>query len=977
VSRLITFPPFQVDAANERLWRDADPIPLRPKSFALLRYLAERPGQLVTKDELLDAVWPETHVTDVVLKVCINELRQVLGDTAKAPRFIATVYRRGYRFVAQAAEPDAEASTTPPTILVGRDAEIARLEQSLEQATRGQRQVVFVSGEAGVGKTTLIAAFLERAATRAGARRPWIARGQCVAQYGAAEPFLPFLEGLGRLCRSGDGAPLVARLRELAPEWLLQLPGVVGASERQALQRRVQMSGADRMLRVMADALEALGAERPLLVVLEDLHWSDHATLDLLAHVAGRTDPARLLVLGSYRPADAIVHEHPIRALRRELQVHRRASELSLGLLTPDMATTFLEARFPGATLPAGLAAWLYRRTDGNPLFMASVVDELAAQGLVADVAGRRTPQPGFERVGVPENLRMLIEHQVERLSAAERNVLDAASAVGTEFSAGSVAAALEADTAEVEACCAGLAERSHMLRPLGRQEWPDGTVSSRYGFAHAVHREELYGRLPASRRAQLHRRVAERLVRAYGEDAIEVAAELALRFEESGDRRRAVVALRRVAEHAVTAGAHRDALASLSHAFALLAAVPEGRERDEQELALHHVRGAALMRASGFAHPDVRDAYEHAHALSIRLGDEATALVALAGRWSFHFFRRETRPMLDIAEQLTVLADRTPLPLLVLVARTLMGITRTVLGELESARACLEEALATGEQVRPLVLIDLRAAALSAQSIVLLLLGYPDQARRHLDEALERARSTGGLFELAIAHAYACEVSYYLGDAAGVQRFAEDGERLAVSHGFRVLVTIFRVARSWALAVRGGEAGLLAEMETQLAEYKALGSEAARPFLLGVLADALSRAGRYDEALARLREGEVLAEQTGDRRDVAELSRLLGERALAAEARRRRRAGPPDDAVREAERYFRRAVEVARGQQARWVELRALTSLARLPLSSGDRLVNGDALAHALGCVSEGADTPTVLSAHAALARLGRQSHS
>src|SRR5262245_23165530 len=250
MGRVISFPPFQVDAANERLSRDGAALPLRPQSFALLCYLAERPGQLVTKDELLDALWPGTHVTDVVLKVCVNELRQVLGDTAKAPRFIATVHRRGYRFIPEppCARDEETALDSPVAILVGRDDALAHLDRCLGDALRGRRQVVLVSGEAGIGKTTLVDAFLRRSRAGTAAERPWLSRGQCVAQFGVGEPFGPVLEGLGRLCRGPEGAPLVARLRELAPEWLLQLPGVLAPAERRDLHRRAPPPAPDRML---------------------------------------------------------------------------------------------------------------------------------------------------------------------------------------------------------------------------------------------------------------------------------------------------------------------------------------------------------------------------------------------------------------------------------------------------------------------------------------------------------------------------------------------------------------------------------------------------------------------------------------------------------------------------------------------------------------------------------------------------------
>jgi predicted ATPase len=215
--------------------------------------------------------------------------------------------------------------------LVGRAEEIARLEGWLEQAHRGVRQVVFVTGEPGIGKTTLVNAFL--AGVTSGVP-VWLARGQCIAHYGAGEAYLPVLDALGRLCREPGSTPLLTGLGQHAPTWLMQMPALLGVAELDALRRQVTDASRERMLRELAEAVEALTVERPLILVLEDLHWSDYATLDLLSWLAQRQEPARLLVLGTYRSVDVIVRGHPLQAVKQELMRHRQCAELSLELLT-------------------------------------------------------------------------------------------------------------------------------------------------------------------------------------------------------------------------------------------------------------------------------------------------------------------------------------------------------------------------------------------------------------------------------------------------------------------------------------------------------------------------------------------------------------------------------------------------------------------------------------------------------------------
>jgi DNA-binding winged helix-turn-helix (wHTH) protein len=292
----LVFPPFYLDLDNEQLWRGKRTIPLKPKTFAVLRYVVEHAGRLVTKDELLDALWPDVHVGEAVLKVCIREIRTALRDNAKAPRYIETVHRRGYRFIAPLTSaqpvsssrfqvPSSKPVPTPYTLhptppLVGRDAELRQLHNWLEQALNGERQLAFITGEAGIGKTTLVEAFLAQIAAR---EDLWIARGQCLEQYGAGEAYLPVLEALGQLCRGPGREGVLAVLNRYAPSWLVQMPALLSEAELKAVRRKAEGATKERMLREMAEAIEALTAERTLVLRFDDLQWSDHSTFDLIS----------------------------------------------------------------------------------------------------------------------------------------------------------------------------------------------------------------------------------------------------------------------------------------------------------------------------------------------------------------------------------------------------------------------------------------------------------------------------------------------------------------------------------------------------------------------------------------------------------------------------------------------------------------------------------------------------------------------
>jgi len=406
----VQFGPFRLDAENACIWRGGEALHLTPKAFAVLRALLARPGRLVTKDELWQSVWPGIAVSDAALTVCIREIRQRLHDDAKAPRVIETVHRRGYRLIAQTAR---EARTGMAVLasaerragpLVGRDAEVARLHERLARAAGGERQLVFVTGEAGIGKTRVVDAFLGRVAETDDAR---IARGLCIEYRGSGEPYLPVLDAIGRLCRGSEAERTLAVLGKYAPTWLEQLPGVVSAKLCETPQPLLIGATRDRMLREMADALEALSADRPLVLVLEDLHWSDHATLDLINWLARHRELTQLFLLGTYRPVDVIVRAHPLRAVASELAMHGLAEEMPLELLREADIARYLTLRLPGSEVRDGLVWVIHERTDGNPLFIVAVVDALVQDGLWRPaLAGSSSQEPRRLRHGSRESSR-------------------------------------------------------------------------------------------------------------------------------------------------------------------------------------------------------------------------------------------------------------------------------------------------------------------------------------------------------------------------------------------------------------------------------------------------------------------------------------------------------------------------------------------------------------------------------------------
>ena len=401
----------------------------------------------------------------------------------------------------------------------------------------------------------------------------WVGRGQCIDHYGAGEAYLPVLEALGGLARR-DGPALIPLLRRQAPTWLVQIPASMEEAERETLSRQLFGSTQERMARELAGALEALTAERPLVLWLEDLHWSDLSTVDALAMLARRREPARLLVVGHVSAGGGDRERASVARPGTGARGARAVQGLAARVLDTLEVTQYLAARFgPPEPQAAGLEAWgrfIHGRTDGNPLFMVAMVDDLMSRGVIGEASLERPwPAPSADLAGqLPESLRELIDHQLDRLSEEERAVLEAASVAGREFSANWVAAALDTDVLEVERRCEALACQRLFVDSVKGPTGPERRLAERYRFLHALHQHLLYERLPGSRRRRLHRRIGESKEAAFGSRSADIAAELAVHFEEARDGPRAVHYLGQAAQNALRRSAGREAADLLTRAI-------------------------------------------------------------------------------------------------------------------------------------------------------------------------------------------------------------------------------------------------------------------------------------------------------------------------------------------------------------------------------------------------------------------------
>ena len=537
------FSPYKLDTANESLLLRQPSgkelrIHLPPKAFSVLQCLVENGGRLVTHNQLLEKVWPDTFVQPEVLSSHIRDIRVALGDDARKPRFIETVSRRGYRFIATL---KGDGTTEEHQVIdfasdrvVGRETELSKLQQCWRAAATGRRQLVFITGELGMGKTSLCREFLRRTCDIEG---PYSAWGQCIEEFGIQEPYFPILKAVGELCRA-EGEPIIQVFKAKAPTCIVQFSDLLTHDERVDLEFDVRAATSGRMLREVLDALESVGESKPLIVILDDLQWVDPATVGVISEFARRHKPARVLLIGTFRPLEAFINDNPIMGLKEELLAHRLCEEISLAGLAEGDINEYLGEMTAQGDLRHGLANLLYRRSDGNPLFMVAALEHSFEQGLLLKEDGQlrlRIPLDQLD-LDIPLSLRRIIEAQVDHLEAKEQRILEVASVEGLVFSPAVIASAADHTFNEAEDICHDLASRNQIIRTTEDTQLADGTTLPCYRFVHVLYRDVLYERQSPNRRSARHRVIGTQLEGLYKKHLDEIAAEPALHFEYASD---------------------------------------------------------------------------------------------------------------------------------------------------------------------------------------------------------------------------------------------------------------------------------------------------------------------------------------------------------------------------------------------------------------------------------------------------------
>ncbi len=959
----VQFGDFELDEADARLARAGQPVALAPKAFAVLCALARQSGQLMTKSALLDAVWGHHHVSESVLKTLISELRDALSDEPKRPRYIETASRRGYRFIAEvkplpprsahaALNPqpapsfDALKPRTHKPSIIGRQAVLAQMRAAWSSASVGERKLFWIAGEAGIGKTTLIDNFVAELGPVT------YAYGGCVEQHGAGEPYLPILEALGTLCRSDAALP--AMLRAVAPTWFLQLPWLSSEVERETLRRALAGVGQERMLRELGELLEQYTQQRPLLLVTEDLHWSDQATLGLINHIARRRGPARLMWLASFRLSEVMAADHPLKPLRHELKLHRLCDELVLDPFSEREVADYVEHRFPRSEFSEAFARALYARTDGLPLFVVNVVDDLVSQGVLQNGPPAALADVSIATLQVPESLAGIIEKQITRLTADECSVLEAASVCGVEFRSAAVADALDRDGRSVVDVCDELARRQQWLSGVAVDRLGDGSLDARYTFRHALYRHVFYQRLGAHARSELHSRVAASMERARGGGIAVTAAELASHYAHGQDLLLALRYYAEAAENALRHFAPKEALDLTRHALELLARCRACIERDGLELQLSALRGSAAAQALSVSSLEAKGALERALALLPGFPQHPLRGLVVNALGAVLLVRGEYAEVRALGDGVLSMSQRQDDRLLSLSACNMLGQISTLRGKYHEAIEWLERGIAdcdaVGEKaLQAAFVVDPEVTMHGAMSITLLYLGKIDQARLRIDMALTRARRLGQPMPQMTANWFAALLEIGLSNPDRVAAFARELRRIVDDAALAPGEGPSEWFRGWAEAHQGMPREGFRRIQDAYARNARLGTYSGAAGVLCYGAEAIALAGDWSQAQAQLDAAMELAQRLGERVYLTQMLLLKARIALAqgdtAAARAAMQVG----------------LKEARDQQSVWLELTVLVAQCELPDAGRADI---EALREARAELSEGFDTALVARA-------------
>jgi class 3 adenylate cyclase/predicted ATPase len=843
------------------------------------------------------------------------------------------------------------------TDLVGREEELELLQRRWSKAKTGEGQVVLLSGEAGIGKSRLTAALLERLANEPHTRLryfcspqhtdsalyPIISQMERAAGFAhddTAEEKLDKLDTL--LAQSSTPRQDVALIAEM-----LSLPndGRYPTLELAAQQRR------QKTLEALTAQLEALSRSNPVLMIFEDVHWIDPTSFEVLGRTVDRLKTLGVLLIVTFRPE----FEPPW--IGRPY-----VTALTLNRLGEREIAALIDSVTGNKSLPESIRQDIMERTDGIPLFVEEMTRAVLEAGSESAAEHTAAASPAL---AVPASLHASLMARLDRLGSA-KEVAQIGAAIGREFSHALLAAVVRKAEAELNAALDRLVQSGLLFR----QGLPP---HASYLFKHALVQDAAYGTLLREPRRALHARIAETLEREFVDISAAQPELLARHCTEAGLIEKAVGLWGKAGQHSLERSALIEAMAQFTRALDQVATLPSTPALRREQIKLQVALITPLMHVKGFAAPETQAAVERARLLieqAEALGeppeDPLLLFSVLYGDWAVSYISFKGDVMRELAAQFLALAEKQRATIPIMYGHRVMGVSLVLTGDISEGRAHLDQAVALYDPAehRPLAMhfgVDARVAILSYRSWAAWLLGYPEAALTDAEQALKDARATGHAATLIYALFHASFTHIHCAKYAGANAETDELVTLVDEKGAFFWKAHGMLLQGCVLALTGKALDAVQMISAGISALRATGTTSIVPSHLSYLARAHTELGQFDDAWRCIREAIAAIETTKERWYQAEVNRIAGEIAMLS--------GEPD--APKAEAYFEHSLAVARQQQAKSWELRAATSLARLWRSQGKPQQARELLAPVYGWFTEGFDTRDLKEAKALLEEL------